>query len=576
MPITKIPSAYRGIRRLKQIAGVFIRHGFYDMVSKTSIPGLSGGISKREQKYPREDIGKNLSTAQRLRMVFEELGPTFIKLGQMLSLEPDIIPADYVEEFKKLKDNVPPFSYEEICEIIESELGEVPEKLFKSIDSVPIAAASISQVHFGTLHSGQRVAIKIQRPNIEQSIREDIKILRRIARTLEKHLNNMELLNPVAIVAEFENFISKEMDFTNEAAANERFSSNFKDDKTIYIPNIFWDFTTPQVLVMERLDGLEMDEKEKMEQTGLDPVKIASIGLNAFAKQILDHGYFHADPHPGNSLALPDGRVALIDFGIMGFVDKELMRHLANIFIGYAEHDYDRLIAVFMSMGLINEQTDIKNFKYDLMDLSEPFYGRSLAHIQVKEIFDKALSLAAKHKMRLPRELILLFKTMVALEAMGKKLSPEANILETMKPYAMRLLGRGYDPKVIMSNMRHDLFNYANIFKNSPDLFYKLLTNVAAGKQNMNITVQLHRSEEMETSFVQSFNRVAIGMVAGTSLLAGSWILASGHKSLPISIPALGIEKIALTTLLGLIAFTMATVLGFWLTYTILFRSKQK
>lgn len=574
MPFTKVHSTYRGMKRLKQISSVFIRHGFYDVVFRLSIPGLSGSISKWEREYPETVEGETLSTAQRARMCFEELGPTFIKLGQMLSLEPDIIPSEYVEEFKKLQDKVPPFSFEEALEIIESELGEKQGRIFRSLDSIPIAAASVSQVHFGELFSGDKVAVKIQRPNIENVIREDIRILKRIARTMEEKFAHMELLNPKAIVAEFESFITKELDFANEAANIDRFTENFKDDPTICIPKVFWDFTTSRVLVMEHLEGLEMDEVEKMREAGLDPVKVAQIGLNGFAKQILDHGFFHADPHPGNSLAMPDGRVGVIDFGIIGFIDQELMRNLANVFVGYAEHDYDRLITVFISMGLITEEIDQKSFRYDLMDVSEPFYGRSLRHIQVKDVFDRVLALAIKYQIRLPRELILLFKTLVAFEGMGKKLSPDANILETMKPYAIRLLERIHDPKVIMSNFRHDLFNYASILKASPDLLHKILKNVASGTQNVNMTHKIDRLEEMEKSYIRSSNRITVGVVIGTSVLAGAWILSSESRLFPVSFPSLGISNIPIPSILGFISYSVATVLGMWLAFTILFRSK--
>ena len=342
-----------------------------------------------------------------------------------------------MEEFKKLQDKVAPFPFEELREIIEEELGDKPEKIFRYLNHKPIAAASVSQVHYGNLLSGDKVAIKVQRPNIEAIICEDIKILRKIARFMEKNLSNMELLNPVAIVDEFENFITKELDFSNEAANIERFANNFKDEPKICIPKVFWDQTSARVLVMEHLEGLEMDEPDKMRAAGLDPIEVGQIGLNCFARQILDHGYFHADPHPGNSMAMLDGRVAIIDFGITGFVDKELMRHLANIFVGYSEHDYDRVITVFLDMGFLTEESDLKSFKYDLTDLSEPFYGRSLNHIQIKEVFDKVLALAVKYQLRLPRELILLFKSLIGVESLGKKLAPKANILETLKPYAV-------------------------------------------------------------------------------------------------------------------------------------------
>ena len=570
MPLSKIPATYRGMKRLKHIAAVFIRHGFYDLVFKINIPGISSSISRLERESPH----KSLSTAQRVRMVFEELGPTFIKLGQMLSLEPDIIPPDFVEEFKKLQDKVPPFPFEEVKMIIENEFDERPEKIFRYLNEKSIAAASISQVHYGDLVTGEKVAVKVQRPDIEDMIREDIKILRKSCRILEKNLSHIELLNPVAIVDEFENFITKELDFTNEAANIERFATNFKDEPKVCIPKVFWDFTSARVLVMEHLEGIEMDAPEKMREAGLDPTEVAQIGLNCFARQILDHGYFHADPHPGNSLAMLDGRVAIFDFGITGFIDQELMRHLANIFIGYAEHDYDRVITVLQSMDLLTEKTNFKSFKYDLMDLSEPFYGRSLDHIQIKDVFDKIITLAVKYQLRLPRELILLFKSLIGVESLGRTLSPGANILETLKPYAIKLLERTYDPNIMMGNIRHDLFNYASILKSTPDLAQKILKNVATGSQNLNLTLKVNRLEEIEQSYIRGSNRITIGLVTGTSVLGGAWVLASDNQRLPISIPSLGIQNLPITTLLGLIAFSMATILGAWLVFTALFRSK--
>jgi len=574
MPLNKIPAKYRGMKRLKQIVAVFVRHGFYNFIAKINIPGISGFISKLEREYSETIKKSSYFSAQRMRMAFEELGPTFIKLGQMLSLEPDIIPADFIEEFKKLQDKVPPFSFEEFKEITKSELGRKVEEIFSQLDPAPKAAASIAQVHYGVLMSGEKVAVKVMRPDIEDIIREDIRILKRLARTLEDKFEAMELLNPIAIVDEFENFITKEMDFTNEAASMERFASNFKNDTDIYyIPEVFWDYTTPSVLVMERLEGAKMDEPEKMREMGLNPVRIAETGLTGFAKQILEHGYFHADPHPGNSLALADGRVGLLDFGIMGFIDREMMRHLANIFIGYADHDYDKVIAVFVNMGILNERTDLKSFKYDLMDLSEPFYGRSLEHIQVKKVFDKVIALAIKYRIRLPKELILFFKTMIALEGMGKKLSPDANIIQAMKPFAIKLLGQTHDPQTMLDNLRHDLFTYSNILKTSPEMLHDVLRNLAAGKQNINMTHKIHRLEEIEKNYISSYNRITVGVVAGTSLLAGSWILASDSQLFPVFVPFIE-QRIPLPTLLGLFGYVLATVLGVWLAFNILFRSK--
>lgn len=571
MVLKSFSSTYQGVKRLREISAVFIRHGFRDIVAKAS-PAGAAVIGKRN----REEVKRGFSTAKRVRLAFEELGPTFVKLGQMLSLEPDIIPAEFVEEFKKLQDDVPPFGFDEVRAIIEVELGDKPEAFFRRLDPTPIAAASVSQVHFAELISGEYAAVKVQRPNIEKIIKEDIKILKKVAGIIEKKFENLALLNPTGIVDEFEDFISKELDFTTEAANIERFIRNFKDDKTLCVPRVYWEETTHRILTMEYLDGMQMDELEKIRASGLDLDKIAQKGLSVFAKQILVHGFFHADPHPGNALVMPDGRVGLIDFGIVGFIEQRMMRQLAGIFVGYAEHDYDRVIQVLADVGLVGEGVEMKAFRRDLIALSEPFYGRSLKYVKVKDVFDKVLSLVVKHRIRLQRDLILLFKTLIAMEGVGRRLSPDANILEAMRPYAERLLAGAHDPRKIMGNLRYDMFNYLNLLKDSPEHVHSLLKNMAAGNQNIKLshTLNIEKLEDIERSFVSGSNRIAMAIVTGTAVLAGSMILASEHQVLPIDLPFLGLVGVPVTTILGLVGYSVATVLGIWLVFSIFFVKK--
>lgn len=568
-----IPRVYQETKRMRQIAVVFARHGFYDVVSRARVPWGSISLAWPKNKHFSPASTLDLSPAQRLRMAFEELGPTFIKLGQMLSLEPDIIPAGFAQEFEKLQDKIQPFPFEEIREIIESELTDKIENLFRYIDPTPIAAASIAQVHFGELLSGEQVAIKVRRPQIEKSIHEDIWLLKKIAKILETKLSHMDLLNPVAIVNEFEHFITREIDFTNEAASTERFGRLFQDDSTVSIPKIYWKLTKPRVLVMEHLDGIALGNAERIKAAGLDPDEVARKGLQAFAKQILMHGFFHADPHPGNALVMPNGGIGLIDFGIIGFIDQELMRHLANIFLGYADHDYDRVIRVLFDMQLVSDSTNLKEFKYDLMAVSEPFYGRSLQHIQIKDIFERIVALAVKYRIRLHRELILLFKTLIAMEGVGRRLSSSANILAAMKPFAIRLLEQRYDPKKVIKQVRQDLSDYTDMVREYPDLFHKLLNNLVRGNQRVVIEHKIDRLEEIEKKYILSSNRITLGVVTGTSVLAGAWMLGSGYQYLPLSmaLPFIGVTQVHLTTILGLISYTIATILGLWLIFSMFF-----
>lgn len=554
------------MKRLKEISGAFIRHGFMDVFSKL---GLTKGLSTPS----KDDSGKTFTDPARIRMAFEELGPTFIKLGQLLSLQPDIIPPEFIDEFKKLQDEVPPFPFEEVNEILQFELGASADKLFGDFDEKPLAAASVAQVHVAILKSGEKVVVKVQRPGIEAAIREDIKILYKIAELMVKNFKNFALMNPIGIIAEFEGFIFKELDFATEASSIEKFRSNFKDDPDIAIPEVYWDFTTPRILVMEHFDGCPTDDLESIRKMGLDTRRLAEIGLTCFAKQVMVYGFYHADPHPGNAIVMQDGRIALIDFGITAFMDNEFRRDMANIVVGFHEHDYDRLITIFRKMEIIKESTSLKSFKRDLIELSEPYYGRSLEHISIKDIFDKVCKLAIKHEMRLPREMVLLFKSLIAGEHMGRVMCAEINILDVMKPYAVNFLNQAYDPKTIINNMRHDFFTYSNFAKDVPEFTHRILKNISKGDQQINIHIS--GMENLDKDFGNAASRISLGMLIGSSLISAAWILSSNSQILPIDIPSLGLYNVSLTTVLGLIGYAIASVLGIWLIFYILGQGKS-
>ncbi|MBI5206237.1 MAG: AarF/ABC1/UbiB kinase family protein [Candidatus Firestonebacteria bacterium] len=567
MVVRKINYTYRNTARLRQIIKVFLKHGFGNFISKLDFGDIITVFNKIEFFKTSESEKKKLSMPERLRLAFEELGPTFVKLGQLLSTRPDYIPNEYIQEFKKLQDNVPPFHHSEIEKIIKKEYGPdaAVENVFKEFNNKPIAAASVAQVHIATLHSGEEVAVKIQRPNIEKIIRQDIRILYRIASMIEHNFEESKLFDPKGLVNEFEKTILKELDFVTEASSIEKFKVNFKNFHDIYIPAVYWDYTTSQILVIERIHGIELDEVDKMLAQGQDPKKVASIGLNCFCKQIMEDGFFHADPHPGNSMVMSDGRVALIDFGITGYLDNDLMENIANIFIGYSEHDYEKLVETFFSMGLLNEESDITLFKQDLKDVSEPFYGRSLNHINIKDIFDKIIQLCLKHNIKLPRDLLLLLKTFLQIESLGRKLDPETSVLETAKPYARRLLQKAQDPRIAIKNFKKDMSEFYSLMKIIPENVKKILLKLSEGKQRIEL---LHLGlESIDSDLVRGVNRITVGMIISASIMGSAWVISARSDILPIEIA--GIGKISLTTLLGLCGYNIATILGVWLVISI-------
>lgn len=573
MVMDRIKSPFRNTVRLRQILKVFLRHGFRDFISKLNLEGYLPLAKTIELLNVFGDEEKKLTAPERFRMVFEELGPTFIKFGQLLSTRPDYIPAEYIYEFKKLQDNVPPFSRAEVEKIIKKEYGPDAsvEQIFKTFDFKPIAAASVAQVHIGTLTSGEEVAVKIQRPDIEEMIRQDIRILYKLAGLVERNFEESRLLDPVGVVNEFEKTILKEMDFITEGTSIEKFRVNFKDFPGVYIPVVFWDYTTRRILVVERVNGLELDEVKKIKESGRDPKKVADIGLNCFCKQIMEDGFFHADPHPGNSMLMADGRIALIDFGITGSLDIELMENIANIFIGYSDHDYEKLVKTFGRMGIITEATNISVFKQDLKDLSEPFYGRSLKHISIKEIFDKIMQTCLKHNMKLPRDLLLLFKTFLQIEALGRDLDPDSSVLEKAKPYAVRLLEKGHNPGVAFKNFKKDMAEFYSLMKVIPENVKNVLVQLSKGKQRFEF---MHLGfDKINLDIVRGINRITMGIVISASIIGSALVISSGTEVLPVTITGLG--KVSLTTLIGLLGFTISTILSIWLVISIIRSDRQ-
>ena len=359
MKISKAIHGLKGLRRFGQISRVLFKHGFGDLLerllnSRKTGPEIAEGEMLLSGSFP---------SARRIRLVLEELGPSFVKLGQLMSTRADIFPPEYIVEFKKLQDMVPPVAFGEVKAVIEGELKRPLNEIFAQFDDKSIAAASVGQVHIAKLHSGEKVAVKIIRPGIDRRIKEDLRLMYFLAGKAEKALEIGRVIGVTNLVREFERNISRELDMMIEAGSIEKFAVNFAEVDEIYIPKVHWDYTTKSVLVMEQIEGMKMDQVEEIRAAGIDPKEVAMIGLRSFSRQLMLYGFFHADPHPGNTIVMYDGRVSLVDFGITGYLDEEMMRQIANLFLGYAEHDYEMVMDALLDAGLINENMDLKAFR---------------------------------------------------------------------------------------------------------------------------------------------------------------------------------------------------------------------
>ena len=552
-----------GLTRFGVIAQVLARHGFGDILDRIGTRSQSAGAPANGE--PR--LRPGFPSPARLRLALEELGPSFIKLGQLLSLRADLIPMAYVEELRKLQDRVPPIPFADIRQTIETELTRPLGDFWVSLDETAVAAASVAQVHLGRLLDGTPVAVKVIRPGIAKKIREDIALMYYFASKLERHFEFFRIVGALNVVREFERTIFRELDMFIEAGSIEKFATNFAGSHEIVIPRAYWEITTRSVLVMSYMDGIKVDEVAALRAAGIDPKRIARIGLRSLSRQLMEFGFFHADPHPANTIVLPDGRVSLVDFGITGYLDEETMRQVAYLFLGYAERDYDMVMDALLDAGLIHEEMDLVAFRADLKDMSEVFYGRSLATISVKDVYDQVMDLAFKYRIRFSRNLLLLFKTLIQTEALGKILGSDASLLEVTRPYAQRLLGRGARS---WRQWRSDARLLGRTLHQLPRHLGTIVRNTAAGRQALELR---HGGlDPLCNKLEKGVNRLTVGLIISASTIAAALIMNSSERVFEFSMDLFGRQSISLTGILGLTGYTIATVLGVWLIISI-FRS---
>ncbi len=562
MPFTllKLRSAYKNADRVRQILSVFLKYGFGHIIDQVRLSRFIP-LRKRLKALGKWPEGKELTVAESLRLAFSELGPSFIKLAQLLSARPDLITASFANEFKKLQDKVPPFSSVEAKKIIEKEIRMPIERIFSGFDERPMAAASISQVHHATLRDGSDVIVKVQRPNIREQIESDINILVAIAQLLEKNIPESRFYNPVGIVEEFSKTIRKELDFTEEAKNCCRFRKNFEDNPDIYIPKVFGEFITEKVLIMERIEGVRIDDIPAIDAMGIDRKGLAKAGVDAYFKMVLDDGFFHADPHPGNIYAMPSGQIGFMDFGIIGRVTDELKETMANTFLALINKDFDKLIDQYIEMGLVSEDADLmifrREFKADLYDFLEPLYGMSLKEINFAEYMDTVTHLAIKHNMKIPSDLLLVNKAMLILENIGRGLDPEFDFIAAAEPYASKLIREKFSPSRLYEKTKknfEEITNFAVLF---PRQMKQIIRKIVRDDIHLKLT---HTGfDRFIRDMDKSSNRIAFSLVVSSILLSSAIMHAAGVG-----------PKIFEISILGLSAFFFALLLGIWLIISII------
>jgi ubiquinone biosynthesis protein len=529
--------------RLSHIAKVLFDNHLTSVLTRLKLRSRLP-VGKRFDTHKEHEISPRL-----VLKVVNELDGSFIKLGQLLSLRPDLIPAEYCSELSRLQDNVPPFSGSDAVKIIEKELKKPIKVLFSEFDEKPVASASMGQVHIARLKDGTKVAVKVQRPNIERTVKIDIKLLYRIA-GLAKRRFGTSIINPVEIVREFERYTENELNYLKEAHSIDLFHGNFAGSKKVIIPKVFWNHTTSKVLTMEFIEGRRLTDLSKFGKYQKETL-IRKI-LECEFEQIFVHGLFHADPHPGNFLVKRNGRVALLDFGIVGRLDYVLKENMTDFFIALVRQDVDGLVNAAVRLGVADGSVDMDVIRRDIYDRLSEYYGTSLDKINVSGAMNGIIRLFREHNLRVSPNFILLVKATVTLESVAQMLDPKLNFVETAKPFVEKLAKDRLSPKRIAMRARRKVEAVMEFAGSIPGKANALISDIHDTSRDLK---RIDRDISMLTvEMDRSSNRITLGFLAGTLFIA-STILLPFQKTEVLGIPPLSFAGYVLALIITVSIF---------------------
>ena len=557
LTFSRINRNIRSIRRYRHILGILIKYGFGHVVEQLNINYYLelGRRIVTLGSAPKEI--ERLTQPVRLRLAMEELGPTFIKLGQILSTRPDLIPREYADEFRKLQDKVPSISAEDIEKQVESELGYPILELFAEFSPLPLAAASIAQVHRGRLKGGEEVVIKVRRPGVKEVIETDLDILMGLAYLIEHHLPGGAIYDPIGIVKEFRRTIHREMDFTREGHTIDRFATNFKHDSTVHVPCVFWELTGERVLTMEFVDGIKVTEFSRLEAAGYDRQVIARNGADAFLKQVLVHGFFHGDPHPGNIFILPGNTVCLLDYGMVGRLDDDLKFQLVDLLAAILHRDVEAVINQLLYSGELTDEANLKHLKRDLAEFIDDYYEIPLQEINAGKLLSDFVEILTHYHIKFPSDLMLLAKALVTMEGLGRELDPDFNMISHLRPFMERLLRERLTPGSVSRDMLRVVQSYGSLAKNLPRDLKEFINRVNRNKFKIDLE---HRGlEKLIADLDKSSNRLSFSMLIAALIIGSSLIMLTNKGPLLLGFP-----------ILGFLGYSIAGFLGLWLAIAIL------
>lgn len=550
MPFSRLKRRYKNINRLRQIVNILIKYGFDYFVKQL---GLMNLITKGE-KILRLKPSKvdQMSLPMRARLTLEELGPTFVKLGQILSTRPDIIPQEYIRELEKLQDKVPPYSYDLVEKMVQKELRANVSDLFQSFDEKPFAAASLGQAHKAILKEDKvKVVVKVQRPDIEKIIETDLDILFQLARLTEKYIPESRLYDPVGVAEEFAKTIRMELDYGTEGRNAERFRKNFKEDKTVYIPKIYWELSSKRILTMECIEGIKINHLKELDKAGYDRKKIAENGAKAFMKQMLIDGFFHADPHPGNILVMEKEIIGFMDFGMMGKIDEESREKYIDLLIAVLEYDSNKILAGMLELGFTSQETiDTRSLKIDIEDILAQYYDKALKEIKLGEFITQLVQISIKYHIKMPAELTLIGKSLLTIEGIGLALDPDFNLTEIAKPYVKEIILERKSPQRLLLKLSNDLSEFYHLMVLIPRQLSKTLKKMEEGIFKLELQ---HRGlENLINALDKATNRLSYSLILVAIIIGSSLIMQTDKGPQFMGFPVIGVIGFLISGILGL------------------------
>jgi len=552
------PSTTRNIGRISEIAQVAVKHGFGYFLDSHRLTDLLPWRPK--QPFPE---GTPTQRGQHLREMLDELGPTFVKFGQLLSTRPDVVPPDIIAELRRLQDDVTPFPFEEVKLVVQDQLGQPLERLFLEFSERPIAAASIGQVHEAVLPNGHRVAVKVQRPNAPRQIEADLALMYQAARIAKERVRALDFIDTRGLVDEFARSIRQELDYRHEGRNAEAFRRNFAGHPHVRIPKVYWTYTRTQVLTLEYLAGTQFADLDPNEYSLEDRRRLAYLMTEAWMTMIFRHGFFHGDPHPANILVLEErDAIGLVDFGLAGTLTDEDMSKLTRLFIDAANENVDVLPRRLSELGVRYERAREDEFRSELRELFYRYYGASLSEIDPLQVIREAFQLIYSLNLRLPTRFVLLDKAIATLGSVGIELYPDFNVFEVAKPYARGLMLGRFTPQRVLARARKEGWQIAQIAYDLPYQVHDFLDEIRDGQIEVGF---VHKGlDEFMHKVDVGVNRVVVALVVVGGLIGSSLIGAfstAGPQFLGVNV-------------LSFIGFVLSGVLGIWLLWAVIRRGR--